>query len=106
MQKRDVTFHSFIIAPKSLERVFSKNISQSYDNEKKHNRAEYPGKLGPVRFIPQGEHQIAGEYDFDYEPENKSLAGYKRKKKRRAYDERHERDHKKARQYGVSQIIV
>ncbi len=34
MQKSDIAFHSFIIAPKSFERIYSKEISHSHHYQK------------------------------------------------------------------------
>jgi len=106
MQKSDVSFHSFIIAPKSFERIYSEKICHTHYQEERENGAQYPGKFGPVCLISHRQRQIASKNDFNNNPENKGLASDKREEKRRRNNKRHKRHRKNPSQYDVFKLIV
>ena len=61
MQKGDISFHPFIIAPKSFERIDCENVRQTQHYQKSNQGAKYPRKFRSVRFVSYGKNQITGK---------------------------------------------
>jgi hypothetical protein len=77
VKQADIAFHTFKIAPKRFERVFSKDRGESHRYHKDSQSTKYLRILWPVFPISNRKHDESEGDDLNYETEGKRLASDK-----------------------------
>jgi hypothetical protein len=89
MDKSHPAFHSFKVAPKSLEWSDSKNVSNQQDKNQSRGTAENPGPFWTEFLVFHNQYKPESKDYFHYYPESKSFAGDVWEKHRIGDDEWH-----------------